>query len=93
MRMTKFFRLFAAAMLLFAGLGIVSCDKYDDSALTGRVENLEGRVEALEQLCQQMNTNISALQTIVTALQSNDYITSVAPILRGGNRGLHNLLC
>lgn len=58
--------------------------KYDDSALTGRVDDLEGRIEKLEELCRQMNTNISSLQTIVTALQSNDYVTGVTPILEEG---------
>ena len=58
--------------------------KYDDSALTERVDDLEGRIEKLEELCRQMNTNISSLQTIVTALQSNDYVTGVTPILEEG---------
>ena len=59
-------------------------DKYDDSALTGRVDNLENRVKTLEELCRQMNTNISSLQTLVTALQNSDYITSVTPVTSGG---------
>lgn len=62
-----------------------SCsDEYDDSALTGRVDNLENRVAKLEELCKQMNTNISSLQTIVTALQKNDYVTNVTPIMQNG---------
>ena len=67
-------------MLLASGCS----DEYDDSALTGRVDNLESRVEKLEELCKQMNTNISSLQTLVTALQDNDYITAVTPITNGG---------
>ena len=59
-------------------------DKYDDSALTGRVDDLESRVEKLEELCRQMNTNISSLQTLVTALQNSDYITAVTPVTSGG---------
>ena len=63
--MKKFYRCCILSTLLFA-----SCsDEYDDSALTGRVDNLENRVAKLEELCKQMNTNISSLQTIVTALQ------------------------
>ena len=65
--------------LLFGG-----CEKYDDSALTNRIDNLEERVKTLEELCRQMNTNISSLQTIVTALQNNDYVTGVAPITKNG---------
>lgn len=78
--MKKILSVLCIATLLFA-----SCsDEYDDSALTGRVDNLENRVAKLEELCKQMNTNISSLQTIVTALQKNDYITSVTPIMQNG---------
>lgn len=66
--------------LLFAGCS----DDYDDSALTGRVDDLENRIEKLEEFCKQMNTNISSLQTIVTALQNNDYITEVIPVMQDG---------
>lgn len=78
--MNKLFFILAASMLLASGCS----DEYDDSALTGRVDNLESRVEKLEELCKQMNTNISSLQTLVTALQDNDYITAVTPITNGG---------
>ena len=37
----------------------------------------------MEELCQQMNTNVSSLQTLVNALQENDYVTNVAPVMRG----------
>ena len=67
-------------MLLASGCS----DEYDDSALTGRVDDLENRVKTLEELCRQMNTNISSLQTLVTALQNSDYITSVTPVTSGG---------
>ena len=78
--MKKILSVLCIATLLFA-----SCsDEYDDSALTGRVNNLENRVAKLEELCKQMNTNISSLQTIVTALQKNDYVTGVAPITQNG---------
>ena len=65
--------IFAAMALLL----VSSCSKYDDSALTGRVDDLENRVAQLEQLCKQMNTNISSLQTIVTALQTNDCLSLI----------------
>ena len=67
-------------MLLASGCS----DKYDDSALTGRVDDLENRVKTLEELCRQMNTDISSLQTLVTVLQNNDYITAVTPVTSGG---------
>lgn len=75
--------LFFAA--LFAAVTFMSCsDDYDDSALKGRVGDLENRVAKLEELCKQMNTNISSLQAIVTALQNNDYVTGVTPIIQNG---------
>ncbi len=79
--MKQLFRFWIVAALLL----VVGCSKeYDDSALVGRVDDLENRVQKLEQLCQQMNTNISSLQTIVTALQNNDYVTGVTPITENG---------
>ena len=78
--MKKLFFILAASMLLASGCS----DEYDDSALTGRVDDLENRVKTLEELCRQMNTNISSLQTLVTALQNSDYITSVTPVTSGG---------
>ena len=72
--------IFAAMALLLAP----SCSKYDDSTLTGRVDDLENRVDQLEQLCRQMNTNISSLQTLVTTVQGYDYVTDVTPIMQDG---------
>lgn len=71
---------FLFAVSILSGCG----DDYDDSALTGRVEDLENRVAKLEELCKQMNTNISSLQVLVNALQDNDYITGVTPITKDG---------
>ncbi|WP_418409117.1 leucine-rich repeat protein [Alistipes ihumii] len=78
--MKRLFALFAATSLLF----VSGCSKYDDSALTGRVDDLENRVDQLEQLCKQMNTNISSLRTLVEAVQQNDYVTSVTPVSEDG---------
>lgn len=78
--MKNLFILFTVLMLL----SVSGCSEYDDSALTGRMDNLEDRVAKLEELCKQMNTNISSLQTIVTALQNNDYVTRVIPVTQGG---------
>ena len=71
--------------LLFAVSTLWSCNSdYDDSALTGRVDDLENRVAKLEELCKQMNTNISSLQTLVDALQNKDCITGIVPITKDG---------
>lgn len=80
--MKKLFVLLSLAGLLCS----TSCSEtYDDSALTGRVDDLENRVARLEELCRQMNTNIASLQTLVSALQDHDCITSMTPVESGGS--------
>ena len=61
---------------------VVSCDKFDDSAIWEKLYNHESRIANLEELCKQMNTNISSLQSIVGALQNNDYVTAVVPVTK-----------
>ena len=67
--------------LLTAALVAISCSQeFDDSKIWDKLDDHEGRITIVEEQCRQMNANILSLQTIVYALQSNDYITSVAPI-------------
>lgn len=63
-------------------ISIAGC--YDDSAMLGRLDDLEERVMILEESCRQMNADISSLQTIISALQNNDYVTGVIPVNKGG---------
>lgn len=78
-------RTFLFFAILFAVTALPGCGSdYDDSALTGRVDNLENRVAKLEELCKQMNTNISSLQTLVDALQRHDCITGITPVTSDG---------
>lgn len=72
---------------LYGLLGIfllLTACKYDDTYLSGRVDNLEQRVSSLEELCYQMNVNISSLQTIINASQQGDYITSITELYENG---------
>ena len=62
-------------MLMFIG-----CDKYDDTAITGRMDDLENRVTQLETLAKQLSSNVSALQLAVDALKNQDRIVSVEPL-------------
>ncbi len=79
--MKKFLSILTVVAILFAS----GCaEEYDDTALSGRVDDLEERVTELEALCREMNSNISALQTLVNALQHNDYVTNVAPVMKNG---------
>lgn len=67
--------------LLTAALVAISCSQeFDDSKIWDKLDDHESRITIVEEQCRQMNANILSLQTIVYALQSNDYITSVAPI-------------
>ncbi len=62
------------------GLLALSCQQYDDSAITARVDELEDRVTALEKL----QTQVNDLQNLVKALEAKDYVTAVQPIVEGG---------
>ena len=70
--------LLGIATILFA-----SCDKYDDSKLTGRVDELENRVTELEKLVNDLNTTVSGLSTIVSAMENEDRIQSITPLKDG----------
>ncbi|MDY3769069.1 MAG: leucine-rich repeat protein [Sphaerochaetaceae bacterium] len=70
--------LFALSLLV-----VVSCSKFDDSAIWDELNKHEDRIVKLETLCNQMNTNITSLQTIIIALQGNDYVVNIAPIKEG----------
>lgn len=72
-----------AVASLFAAMTL-SCT-VDLDSVNDRLDDLEDRVEILEELCERLNTNISSLQTIISALENNDYITSVTPIVQGGD--------
>ncbi len=74
--MKKLSILLVAAAFAFAGC----IDLYDDSLLSGRVDDLEERVSDLEERCDMLNANIISLQAIVNALQGNDYIVSITPV-------------
>ena len=70
--------------LLLSGIFLFSaCDKYDDSALSGRVDDLEGRVTELEALVADLNTTVQGLSSIVTAMENEDRIQSITPLKEG----------
>lgn len=71
-------------LLALSLLAMLSCNKFDDSAIWEELKGHEERIAKLETLCNQMNTNITSLQAITIALQNNDYVTNVAPIMENG---------
>lgn len=58
-------------------LAITSCDSYDDTELSGRVDDLESRVTELEKKVQDLNTNVQSLSTAIRALENEDRIQAV----------------
>ena len=71
-------------VLLLSGLLLLAgCDKYDDSKLTGRVDDLENRVTELEKLVTDLNTTVQGLSSIVTAMENEDRIQSITPLKEG----------
>lgn len=68
-------------LALCASLLLPACDDYDDTALWQQVNDNTGRIEALEAWQNQMNNNIAAIQQL---LNTQDYITSVTPVVLSG---------
>lgn len=69
---------FIAGAFLLAG-----CSEYDDSALTGRMDDLENRVSELEKLVADLNTNVQSVSATVRALENEDRIESIEPLEDG----------
>lgn len=77
-------KLISIGALLLSGLLLLAgCDKYDDSKLTGRVDELENRVTELEKLVNDLNTTVQGLSSIVTAMENEDRIQNITPLKEG----------
>ncbi len=68
---------------LMAVSAVISCSKFDDSAIWDKLNDHENRIAYLEEVCKKMNTDIVNLQTIVTTLETNDYIVNTSPLATG----------
>lgn len=66
-------------MMLFT-----SCQKYDDSGINGRVDDLENRVTELEKLVSDLNTTVQSLSTLVRDLQDDIRVVSMTTLEAGG---------
>ena len=66
---------FLIALLPLAMLAVASCsDKYDDSELRERIDNLDARLTTLQT---QMNSQISELRALIAKLEDKDYVLGV----------------
>lgn len=70
-------------MLLSLALFFAGCQKYDDSTLIGRVDDLEGRVTELEKQIADLNSNVQTVSASVKALENEDRIVSITPLADG----------
>lgn len=68
---------------LMATCLVISCSKFDDSAIWDKLNDHENRIAYLEEVCKKMNNDIVNLQTLVTALETNDYIVNASPLATG----------
>ena len=82
--MSKTLNLLTTILLGFAVLLLAGCDKYDDSKLTGRVDELENRVTELEKLVSDLNTTVQSLSTLVRDLQDDIRVVSMTTLETGG---------
>ena len=56
---------------------VVSCSKYDDSALKSEIGRLQEKASAIERLCKDYNDGLSAIRSLVQAAEGRDYIKNV----------------
>ena len=56
---------------------VVSCSKYDDSALKSEIGRLQEKASAIERLCKDYNDDLSAIRSLVQAAEGRDYIKNV----------------
>ena len=68
----KIIGIFLLSLSVFVG-----CQKYDDSGITGRVDDLENRVAELERVVNELTANLGTLVTAIDALENQDRIVSV----------------
>lgn len=58
-------------------IAVVSCNPYDDTAITERIDGIDQRVTRLEKAVDNINSDIVSLQTLVEALEKHKTIESV----------------
>jgi len=82
--MSKTLNLLTTILLGIAALSFTSCQKYDDSSINGRVDDLENRVTELEKLVSDLNTTVQSLSTLVRDLQDDIRVVSMTTLETGG---------
>ena len=70
-------------VLIFLQCLLVSCDKYDDSAIQSNIDQLWDEVVELEKQCKAMNNSILSLQQVVAAVRNQEGIVDVRDLADG----------
>ena len=68
---------------LAGALAVFSCNKYDDSELRDKINDIEERLSKLEQLMQTANQNIASLQTLTSVLDGAVFVTEITELPDG----------
>ncbi|MCH5334684.1 MAG: hypothetical protein J1D86_02605, partial [Alistipes sp.] len=77
-------------LLATAALFAVSCDEYDDSALRGRVDEIEDKIESHEKWLEQLDASVKSLNDAnraFTAMLNGGLITAVEKVYDGDREG------
>ena len=80
MKFTRFLKVLATALLSVA---VLSCGKFDDSAIWQAINKQSEEIAALKEQCGKINSDIESLRKIVESIQVGDYITSCTPLSDG----------
>ena len=72
--------LIPAACALFA---VVGCERYDDSELSGRVDDLENRVTALEERVEEFQTSIDEFTALINQYKAEVRIKDFTEVSDG----------
>ncbi len=70
----------ARVLGIIVGAALLATGCYDDSAIMGRMDELEQEVTSIKEDLATINTNISALQKIVEAAQKNLSVTGITEV-------------
>lgn len=70
----------ARVLGIIVGAALLATGCYDDSAIMGRMDELEQEVTSIKEDLATINTNISALQAIVEAAQKNLSVTGITEV-------------
>lgn len=70
-------------VLLILGLCVVSCDKYDDSAINEKIDDITVRVDAVEMQMKSMNNVIQSISLLLEAQKNNVGIVRVENAANG----------